>query len=120
MVKHKNFQILKLSVIFGALFVFMLSAQAASSAQETLQKRGHVIAQANCGRCHAIGLEGASKNPKSPPFRYLGRKYPLENLEEALGEGIVVGHEGEEMPEFRLNTAQIEALLAYLASIQKK
>jgi mono/diheme cytochrome c family protein len=120
MVKNKNFQILKLSVLFGASFVFISSPQAASSAQEALEKRGQAIAQANCGRCHAIGVEGAGKNPKSPPFRYLGRKYPLENLEEALGEGIVVGHEGEEMPEFRLNTAQIEALLAYLASIQKK
>lgn len=118
--KHKNFQFLKLSVLFVALFVFMLSAQVPLSAQEAQKKRGHAIAQANCGRCHAIGVVGASKNSKSPPFRYLGRKYPLENLEEALGEGIVVGHEGEEMPEFRLNTAQIEALLAYLASIQKK
>lgn len=120
MAKHKNFQILKLSILFGALFVFMMSAQAASSGQKALQKRGQAIAQANCGRCHATGVEGASKNPKSPPFRYLSRKYPLENLEEALGEGIVVGHEGVEMPEFRFNTAQIEALLAYLASIQKK
>jgi len=120
MAKCKNFEILKLFVLFGALFFFMLSTRAASSAQGVLQKRGQAIAQENCGRCHAIGVEGASKNPKSPPFRYLGRKYPLENLEEALGEGIVVGHEGEEMPEFRLNTAQIEALLAYLASIQKK
>ena len=60
-----------------------------------------------------------SANPKSPPFRLLARKYPLSNLEEALAEGIVVGHEGLEMPQFRLSPAQIEALLAYLRSIQK-
>ena len=80
---------------------------------------GHRIAQKNCGGCHAVDRVGASPNPKSPPFRYLARKYPLENLEEALGEGIVVGHDGMQMPEFRLSTMQIEAFLAYLESIQK-
>ena len=55
-----------------------------------------------------------------PPFRYLARKYPLYNLEEALGEGIVVGHEGLEMPQFQFDAKQVEALLAYLASIQKR
>ena len=80
---------------------------------------GQKIAQKNCGRCHAVDRVGASPNPKSPPFRYLARKYPLENLEEARGEGIVVGHDGMQMPEFRLSTMQIEAFLAYLESIQK-
>lgn len=80
---------------------------------------GASIAKANCSRCHAIGRTGASANPKAPPFRYLARRYPLSNLEEALGEGIVVGHEGPEMPQFRFDAQQIEALLAYLASIQR-
>ncbi|MGJ0621528.1 MAG: c-type cytochrome [Methylocystis sp.] len=84
-----------------------------------LLNRGRAIAQQNCGRCHAVGAKGESANPKSPPFRLLARKYPLSNLEEALAEGIVVGHEGLEMPQFRLSVAQIEALLAYLKSIQR-
>ncbi len=82
--------------------------------------RGKAIAQANCGGCHAIGPTGASPNPKSPPFRMLSRRYPLTDLEEALAEGIVVGHEGSEMPQFRLSTGQIAALLAYLGSIQRR
>jgi mono/diheme cytochrome c family protein len=92
----------------------------ARAADKGLLERGRVIARQNCGRCHAVGASGKSANPKSPPFRHLARKYPLANLEEALGEGIVVGHEGVEMPQFRLDTAQIEALLAYLASIQTR
>lgn len=92
----------------------------AAPADAQLVKRGRAIAEKNCGRCHAVGARGESANPKSPPFRYLSRKYPLHNLEEALGEGIVVGHEGVEMPQFRLNASQIEALLAYLGSIQKR
>ena len=81
---------------------------------------GRAIATRNCGRCHAIGAKGASANPKSPPFRMLSRHYPLADLEEALAEGIMVGHQGLEMPQFRLDPTQIQALLAYLASVQAK
>jgi cytochrome c len=81
---------------------------------------GRVIAAQNCSRCHAIGSDDSSANPKSPPFRTLSQKYPLSYLEEALGEGIVVGHEGPEMPNFRFDAAQIEALIAFIGSIQKK
>jgi len=95
------------------------AAAAKAPADARLLKRGRAIAQQNCGGCHAVGARGESANPKSPPFRQLARKYPLSNLEEALAEGIVVGHEGVEMPPFRLNAAQIDALLAYLGSIQK-
>ena len=109
------------SGVFGAVLLAcaVLPAQAASAAPATLM-RGKAIAQANCGKCHAIGPSGASPNPKSPPFRTLSHKYPLSDLEEALAEGIVVGHEGAEMPPFQLSTGQIEALLAYLGSIQRR
>ncbi|WP_159729809.1 cytochrome c [Methylosinus sp. Ce-a6] len=83
-------------------------------------ERGRAIAKANCSRCHAIGARGKSPNPASPPFRSLTKKYPLDNLEEALAEGIVVGHGGLDMPRFEFSPAQIEALLAYTASIQRK
>ncbi len=85
-----------------------------------LVDQGWGLAGKNCSPCHAIGLAGDSPNPKSPPFRTLGQRYPLKDLEEALAEGIVVGHEGVEMPEFQLNPRQIEALLAYLQSIQRR
>lgn len=101
--------------LFGAA-----SAAAAPGTEDATLKRGQAIAKRNCGGCHAIGRGGASPNPKSPPFRYLARKYPLSNLEEALGEGIVVGHEGLEMPQFSFDSRQVEALLAYLGSIQKR
>ena len=103
-----------------SLSVSLAGAALAEPADKGLLARGRALAQQNCGRCHAVGKNGRSANPKSPPFRYLARKYPLANLEEALGEGIVVGHEGVEMPQFRLDTAQIEALLTYLGSIQRR
>ena len=73
-----------------------------------------------CGRCHAIGKTGESTNPKSPPFRYLSRRYPLADLEEALAEGIIVGHEGVEMPHFQFSQPMIAALMAYMDAVQAK
>ena len=110
---------------FAPLFVlsvlaFALAGGPALAASKDVLARGQALAKANCGPCHATGRSGESPNPKSPPFRFLARKYPLHNLEEALGEGIVVGHEGLEMPQFRFDAKQVEALLAYLGSIQKR
>ena len=82
--------------------------------------RGAVLAQRNCGSCHATGLKGVSPNPKSPTFRTLASRYPLKDLEESLAEGIMVGHEGLEMPVFEMRTSQIADLMAYLTSIQRK
>jgi cytochrome c len=93
---------------------------APAHANATLIARGHAIARNNCSRCHAIGKTGRSTNPKSPPFRFISRKYPLSQLQEALAEGIMVGHEGLEMPHFQLSPAQIDALLAYMTSVQAK
>jgi cytochrome c len=99
--------------------MFLAALGPAAAASRDAIKVGEGIAKANCGRCHAVGRKGESPNPKSPPFRHLARRYPLSNLEEALGEGIVVGHEGLEMPQFQFDGEQVEALLAYLHSIQR-
>ena len=82
--------------------------------------RGLKIAQRNCAPCHAVGRTGDSLNPKSPPFRTLAQRYPLNALEESMGEGIMVGHEGPEMPIFEFRPDQIEDFIAYLGSIQVK
>jgi mono/diheme cytochrome c family protein len=78
--------------------------------------RGQSIATEKCARCHAIGLEGPSPHEKAPPFRTLATRYPVENLAEALAEGIVTGH--PDMPAFVFQPHEIEAFLAYLASVR--
>jgi mono/diheme cytochrome c family protein len=110
---------MRLALAFLTIMTCVASAREASATRETVA-RGRAIALANCSRCHAIGAKGTSPNPASPPFRTLASKYPLENLEEALAEGIVVGHGGLDMPRFRFSPEQIEALLAYLATVQRK
>jgi len=58
--------------------------------------------------------------PEIAALPRLGEKYPLAHLGEALAEGVVVGHECEEMSPFRFSAQEIDALLAYFASVQRK
>lgn len=79
---------------------------------------GRRLAEINCARCHAIGRDGSSTHPLAPPFRELSRAYPVNALEEAFAEGVLVGH--PVMPEFRLEPEQIDDLLAYIESVQDR
>ena len=82
---------------------------------------GRAIAERNCQSCHAIGPEGPSPVAAAPPFRDLVKRWPAENLAEALGEGIQVAHNGNvQMPEFELEPEQVDDLIAYLQTLQPK
>lgn len=87
------------------------------SAQEGRIQRGRTFVQTNCAMCHAVGRVGDSPLNEAPPFRFIQRRYPLENLAEAFAEGIITGHPS--MPEFQLDAAQINDVIAYLQSIQQ-
>ncbi|WP_439514628.1 c-type cytochrome [Oceanibaculum nanhaiense] len=104
---------------FLLAFALMLIA-APVLAQNTVQPAsiaaGRVIAEERCARCHAIAATGDSPFPAALPFRELHRKYPVEQLAEALAEGIAVGH--PDMPEFVLQPAEIEDFIAFLNSLQ--
>ena len=78
--------------------------------------RGRAIVEENCARCHATALDGASPLAAAPPFRTLGERYPISDLEEALAEGIVTAH--PEMPEFAFEPSDVAAIIAYIQSIQ--
>ena len=55
-------------------------------------QRGRRFVEAHCARCHAVGRAGPSPLAAAPPFRRLHERYPVEDLKEALAEGIVTGH----------------------------
>ncbi len=80
--------------------------------------RGGAIAKENCGRCHDMTRTGKSPNALAPPFRTLLSKYSVDQLEEALAEGIVVGH--SEMPEFAFEPRDISDLLSFIRSLGRK
>ena len=81
-------------------------------------ENGRAILQENCSSCHAIGRTGESAHKFAPPFRILDQRYPIESLEEALGEGIVSGH--PDMPEFKFDADDVGDIIAYLKSIQER
>jgi cytochrome c len=105
--------------LLALVCLLALSACALSASPEmrdTPEARGREIARTNCSVCHAIGRTGASPAPEAPPFHTLSINYPIFMLEEALAEGISVGHPA--MPEFRFEPDDVDALTAYLQSIQ--
>jgi cytochrome c len=81
------------------------------------EKRGEAVLERLCAGCHAVGRSGTSRHQGAPTFRTLGRRYAIESLEEALGEGIMSGH--PDMPEFKLEPHEIGAVIAYLRVIQE-
>jgi cytochrome c len=81
-----------------------------------LLKQGEALVARECGRCHGISRTDASRHPQAPLFRKLSQRYPIESLEEALGEGIISGH--PDMPEFQFDADDVGAIIAYLKSIQ--
>lgn len=97
---------------------FALAAVLASPSAfaDDLIEFGREIAEVNCAMCHAISTDDESRHREAPPFRELSARYPLEALEEALVEGILVGH--PDMPEFQATPQQAQALLTYLKTIQ--
>lgn len=78
--------------------------------------RGAAIAEDNCSSCHSIGRSGDSPLSEAPPFRRLSQHFPVADLQEALGEGISVGHPA--MPHFAFAPEDVDALILYLESIQ--
>jgi mono/diheme cytochrome c family protein len=102
---------LVLAALFSGLGLLPVWAQ-----QDPNVQRGKTFAQTNCAPCHAVGPVGESPIPEAPPFRTLHERYPVENLSEALAEGIVTGH--PTMPEFRLDPDQITDLISYLKSLE--
>ena len=88
-------------------------AVAAGDDGETLS--GQVLAEEKCARCHAIGASGESRHMEAPSFREIAGRYPVWSLAEAFAEGIVTGH--ADMPEFKLEPAEIGALLSYIEGL---
>ena len=101
---------LGLCMIFAASMAFGQDADAL--------KRGEALLASECSRCHATGRTGESRHPQAPSFRTLSKRYPIESLEEALGEGLISGH--PDMPEFKFESDDVGAIIAYLNSIQER
>jgi mono/diheme cytochrome c family protein len=98
-----------------AIIALMLACHAPSPTLAADIAAGRRLARDNCAECHAIGRTGRSPRPAATPFRLIPRRYPVEALEEAFGEGITGSHKG--MPDFQFSPRQIDDLLGYIRSL---
>jgi mono/diheme cytochrome c family protein len=105
-----------LAAALGLALPLVAVLQLAAAADDL--KLGETLLTRSCGSCHAIGRSGDSPQKDAPAFRTLGARYPVESLEEALGEGFMSGH--PDMPEFKFDADDVGAIIAYLKSIQQR
>ena len=76
---------------------------------------GGVLVHERCAGCHAVERTGASPMEAAPAFRDLAARYPVSDLQESLGEGMVTPHAA--MPEFTFDPTQTADIIAYLESL---
>ncbi len=103
--------------VVAILMTMTASPAKAENVLSPAAQRGFVLTRADCSHCHAIGKVGDSPLKIAPPFRALHTRYPVEDLEEPLAEGIITGHPN--MPEFRFDPGQVGDIIAYLKSLER-
>jgi cytochrome c len=111
-----------------AVMAAMLAIAPAASAEPAEVAAGRLIAQHNCGGCHATGA-GRSPFRDAPPFRRLYRRYRRGHLDALLAEGqLPPDHQDEEgelvrnprMPHVPLGLDEVASLKAYLLSLDPR
>ena len=95
---------------------FVMSLGEGKKAAGDAATQGFDLLRSNCARCHAIDVASLSPEPKAPPFRDVVKKYNPDDLEEALAEGIVTGHNN--MPVFSFTPEEVTAIIAYLDTLK--
>jgi len=110
MVRKSSRQLPKLVIELGAI---VLCAGDSALAQSPAERRALRFARLHCAQCHAIEAVGESPLTIAPPFRTLHLKYPVQDLQRPLAEGI-----HPKMPVFQLTQAQITDLMAYLKALE--
>jgi cytochrome c len=96
-----------------AMALFMLAADVPNVGME----RGRTLIKASCSRCHAVGRADVSPMPDALPLREVHQRYAVENLAEALAEGLVTGHPGK--PAFRFDAREVDDIIEYLKSLER-
>lgn len=107
---HRS-SIVRLSILAIAVAA---SGHLAAAQEYDPAEDGHQLVQTYCSDCHATERTGESPHATAPRFRDLHLRYDVDQLGEALVEGIVTH---PEMPEFEFDPAQAESIIAYLKSL---
>lgn len=92
------------------------ATNSAAQALDAEQQRAKAMLENLCGRCHAVGRTGQSRNPLAPAFRTFGEKLYDTDMVQRLQDGLTTIH--PDMPTFRFNRHEAAAAVNYLRSIQ--
>lgn len=104
------------ALVTSGLFI-VAGADPVRAQSSTNLDEGRQLVETNCGSCHGVGETDASPHRSAPPFRLLSNHFPMDALEEAFADGrIYSGH--PDMPEFIATPEQLDAIIAYIASLQ--
>lgn len=79
---------------------------------------GHLFVRRACAGCHAVGRQGLSPNPLSPPFRTLASRLPGPALEADLSAIAAQGH--VQMPPIYMTPTEIGAVAAYIRAVAER
>lgn len=105
-----------LIIVAGIAVMIGLAAIAPQNSERAPSiRRGERLVTTHCASCHAVGPSEESPRRGAPPFRTLGERYPVRDLQEALAEGIVTAHPA--MPEFSFSAEETADIVAYLESL---
>lgn len=87
-------------------------------AQSADSSAGARLAQETCASCHAIGADPAAKSPdtKAPPFLAVA-KMPSTT---ELSIKVFLRSSHRNMPNFILSSEEIDAIAAYILSLNQK
>jgi len=117
--KKTKFLLLVQSAIMLALVLMVTSpASAIEIGRKESEKLNHgkALAKLNCGRCHAIGLEGKSPLKKAPPFWTMFTRRPINTIAEMLVNKATPS-DGP-MPHFTISKKQAEDIANWIAWVQ--
>lgn len=100
------------------LLLVLFDMTAFAQPTSVLVRRGEEVLSRECAWCHAIGRYGGGPPQIAPSFAEIARRGDLARIRQSLESGLLSGH--PTMPRVALSAADIEAILAYLATIAER
>ena len=108
-----------MKVVFLFAFAICVTAcQSLSPGEQRARYEGHALAQATCGRCHAVERLGESPNAGAPPFSGIVNQPGLTR--ETLSSWLRDAHNYPEEMAFSLDRKNVDALVEYMLTLRDK
>lgn len=110
------------SLAVASLALLLAGACAATSGDESASlssptvEMGRSFAETRCSSCHAVKAGQESPRAGAPTFVELNRRYVATTLQRKLADMIETEH--SEMPPLRVHWDEIEALMAYMQTLE--